>query len=102
MLELLGIKLSSLWAGFCGSSVYLVSVQQIGVFRMFSSVGASMLCAVYVSPMVAEFMGLSVRLEIGVAFLIGLSTMSIVPGLLKSASKASSDPLATIKKYRGK
>jgi hypothetical protein len=102
MLELLGIKLSSLWAGFCGSSVYLVSVQRLGAFRMFTSVGASMLCAVYVSPLVAEFMKLNVRLEVGVAFIIGLTTMAIVPGLLKSASKASSDPLATIKKYRGK
>ena len=100
MLELLGIKLASLWAGFCGSSVYLVAMPPVGAFRMFAGVAASMLCAVYLSPLIAGVFNLNTRLEIGVAFVTGLSTMSVVPGLLRSMAKASADPLAAIKKYR--
>jgi len=102
MLELLGVKLSAMMAGFCGSTVYLVSVPPLGAFRMFCSVAASVLCATYLSPLVSEIFKLATKIEAGVAFFIGLIAMAVVPGLLKNIAAASADPASAIKKYRGK
>jgi hypothetical protein len=101
-MELLGLKLSTMMAGFCGATVYMVAVPPIGALRMFASVGASMLCAVYLSPIISSLVNLQLRLEVGVAFLVGLCAMSVVPGFLRAIASASADPMGTYKQWKKK
>lgn len=77
----LGIKLSTAVVGFVGGVMSLAFIQNLTRWQAFQSVVIGTLSANYVTPVVVEYYKLPADMSLGIAFLIGMFAMSIVPAV---------------------
>ena len=75
----LGIKLTSLVAGFAGGIVSLAFLQGLTRKQSVLAVVVGCLTAVYLTPVAVWWLNLSPQMENGTSFLLGLSAMNIIP-----------------------
>lgn len=95
--HILGVKVIWLVAGFAGGVVSLRYIEGLTTPQMFSAVLSGVACSAYLSPLVFELARrqeiiLSERIEGGIAFLIGLTAINIVPGILKLSAMFKTNP----------
>lgn len=88
----LGVKLATLVAGFAGGVVSLSYVRQLTKGQAFLAVITGSISAGYATPVVNHFFNLPTSLENGVAFIVGLTAMNIIPGILNLSERFRKDP----------
>lgn len=90
-------KYAAALAGFFGSVVTLSFVKDLPRLAMFSSVGTGAVTAHYVTPLVwvafPVFQG-----QFGVAFVLGILSMNLIPGLMKVGEEFAKSPLNLIRR----
>lgn len=88
----LGIKGATIIAGFAGAVVSLSFVKELSKTQMVIAVVVGSVTAAYLTPFILASMHLSKELQNGGAFIIGLTAMNIIPGLLKLTELFRQDP----------
>lgn len=86
-LEIPGIKLSLAIAGLFGGVVSLKYVAPLTKWQGCLAVLSGAACAIYLTPLAVDYFKLSATGEHGTAFLIGLTSMNLIPGFLKLTEK---------------
>lgn len=90
-------KLALPLAGFAGGVISLSFVKELTGKQAMAAVLTGTVTAIYVTPVALHFFGLaSAPYENGVAFVIGLTAMNIIPGLLKLSEVFKRDPRSFI------
>lgn len=100
ILELIGIKTSSLVAGVFGAVASLTYERNIGVIRAMILIVTGATCAAYLTPLAASWLELSDNTESAYAFIIGLLSMKIIGGLMTIGDRFRRDPESFIKFFR--
>lgn len=88
----MGVKYASLLAGFAGGIVSLSYLRQLSAWQMSLSVVTGAFLAGYLTPLAQHWIGMPEVVENGVAFLLGLTAMNIVPGFLALSERFRNDP----------
>lgn len=100
---MLGVKYSALVAGFVGGVISLAFLRELDRTQMALAVLAGTACAGYLTPvaipLVARAVGIepAPALENVAAFLLGLTAMNIVPGLMRLSEIFRRDPAGTVR-----
>jgi len=98
----LGVKYSALVAGFVGGVISLGFLRELDRLQMALAVLAGTACAGYLTPiaipMLARAAGIdsTVEMENVAAFLIGLTAMNIIPGVMRLSETFRRDPSAAL------
>ncbi len=100
-IEIPGLKVGTLLAGFLGAVVSLRFLQTITVPQAILAVVTGSVVAGYTAPIAQMYLSLSAPLEHGVGFLLGLTSMNLVPGVVRLTDKFREDPFWFIDKLRG-
>lgn len=96
--SVLGVKLASLVAGFAGGVVSLSYLRELSRGQMFLAVATGSLTAGYITPAVLHYIAFPAELENGIAFLIGLTAMNLVPGFIALGERFKNDPSSMLGK----
>ena len=80
-----GLKLSTMLGGFMGALVSLSFVAGMGIIGRATAVFTGTVTAAYLTPVVVAYWGIGPAAENGLGFLIGLTSMNIIPGLIAAA-----------------
>lgn len=83
-LSAIGIKIGSLVGGFFGSVVSLKFIDGLSIRQRVTTVLAGTAVSAYVTPVLVSYLGLSPKLEGGIAFLCGLFGMSFTGAVIKA------------------
>lgn len=94
----LGLKYATLVAGFAGGVVSLSYVKELSKIQSVLAVITGSLCAGYMTPVVSHWMEVAPVLENGIAFMLGLTSMNVVPGVLKVSERFRNNPESFIKR----
>lgn len=100
---LLGVKYAALVAGFIGGVISLAFLRELDRMQMALAVLAGTACAGYLTPvaipMIARAVGIesSESLENVAAFLLGLTAMNIIPGVLRLSEIFRRDPAGAVR-----
>lgn len=86
LFDLLGVKLSTLVAGFAGGIVSLAFLQGLSRPQAIGAVVVGTLSAAYLTPFAVDKLGIAPTLQNGAAFVIGLCAMSIIPAVQKGVT----------------
>ncbi len=92
---MLGVKLASLVAGFAGGVVSLSFVRELTKLQAALAVLTGALCAGYLTPAVVAYLG-SAFPEPSLAFVVGLTAMNIIPGVLKISELFKRNPMSFV------
>lgn len=92
---MLGVKLASLVAGFAGGVVSLSFVRELSKMQASLAVVTGALCAGYLTPAVVAYLGASFP-EPSIAFVVGLTAMNIIPGIIKVSEIFRRHPMSLI------
>lgn len=92
--SLLGVKAVTAAAGFLGAVASLSAIKPLSRAQAFLSVLTGAIMAGYLTPVVAHYMSLTAELQNGVAFVLGLTSMHSIPGLLRLGEMFRNDPMA--------
>lgn len=90
-------KYAAAVAGFLGSVVTLSFVKDLPRLAMFSSVGTGAVTAHYVTPLVWATFPV-VHGQFGVAFVLGILAMNLIPGVMKLGEEFAKSPLNLIRR----
>lgn len=96
----LGVKLASLVAGFAGGVVSLSFVRELSKLQASLAVMTGALSAGYLTPVLGIYLP-PVMPEPTLAFLVGLTAMNLIPGLMKLSELFKRDPLKFVGKKEG-
>lgn len=96
-----GIKLSVIVAGFLGGIISLSYVRQLSCTQMATAVCTGTVTTHYLTPLALHYSGVAIDLESGIAFLIGIMAMNIIPGFLRLSDIFKSDPRSFIPGKKG-
>ena len=105
---ILGVKYATLVAGFAGGVISLAYLQEMSRAQMVVAVLTGSACAGYLTPvaipLLAGAVGLapSLPLENAAAFLVGLTSMNIVPGLMRLSEIFRRDPAGLLRRGKGR
>ena len=90
----LGVKLAWLVAGFAGGVVSLSFIKGLTPFQGVLAVFTGVVSSAYLTPVAMSVFGTIAGqpAENGVSFVIGLSAMNIIPGVLKLSEIFKRDP----------
>lgn len=89
----LGVKFAALLAGFAGGVVSLSFVKELTKLQAMMSVITGAVTAGYLTPLAIHYLSLtSPEFQNCVAFVVGLTAMNIIPGLLKLSEMFRRDP----------
>ena len=91
-----GVKLASLLAGFAGAVVSLSFVKRLSRGYMLTSVIVGTISAGYLTPLGLAYFHLPAEIQNGLAFIVGLTAMNIVPGILRLSDWFRRDPSLSI------
>ena len=94
----LGVKVASVVAGFAGGVVSLSYLKPLTKSQMLLAVATGALIAGYITPAVLHYITFPSELENGIAFLVGLTAMNIVPGFIAIADRFRQNPEGFIRK----
>lgn len=89
---ILGIKLSVIIAGFMGGVISLTFVRELTSTQMAAAVATGTVTTHYLTPLVLFYSGAASSIENGVAFIIGVMAMNIIPGMLRLSEIFKQDP----------
>lgn len=92
----LGVKLASLVAGFAGGVVSLSFVRELSRWQAVLAVLTGSLCAGYLTPILALYLPAGVP-EPTLAFLVGLTAMNLIPGILHLSDRFRREPESFLK-----
>lgn len=92
----MGVKLTALLAGFAGGVVSLSFVKELTVKQAVLAVFTGAVTAAYGTPLAVHYFNIPQPYENGSAFVIGLTAMNIIPGLLKLTEIFKRDPRSFI------
>ncbi|MDG4866538.1 hypothetical protein P8631_00735 [Guyparkeria sp. 1SP6A2] len=92
-----GVKYAALIAGAAGAVISLRYIDDLSVFGRVLAVLTGTLTAGYLSPAAGQWLGVAQQTENAIAFVLGLTAMNAIPGLLKLSEKFASDPLSFIR-----
>lgn len=95
--QILGIKLASLLAGFVGGVVSLSFVKQLTRAQAVIAVTTGAVTANYLTDGAMYWLSLPASLGGFASFVIGLTAMNIVPGLLKVSAIFRNNPVGFIR-----
>lgn len=101
--SVLGVKYAALVAGFAGGVISLAYLQELSRPQMVLAVLAGAACAGYLTPVaipvLAGAIGIaaSPNLENAAAFLLGLTSMNIIPGLMRLSEIFRRDPAGALR-----
>lgn len=84
-------------SGFFGGLVSLRFVTALSWWGALSSVGTGAICAQFLAPIAIRYWGTPQELQGGVAFLIGLTSMNLVPALIKASTLFLDDPVGRLR-----
>lgn len=101
MVEIPGLKVGTLLAGFLGAIVSLRFLQNLTIIQALLSVVTGAVVAGYTAPVVQLYLSLSQPMEHGLGFLLGLTAMNLVPGIVRLTDRFKEDPFWFIDKLRG-
>jgi hypothetical protein len=87
-----GVKYATLLAGFAGGVVSLSYMRELSRLQMVLAVVTGALLAGYLTPLAQHWISMPNEVENGVAFLLGLTAMNIVPGFLRLAERFKNNP----------
>lgn len=99
---LFGVKHSALLAGFVGSLVALTFLRELTRLQMLAALGTGLATSTYLTPLVMRYFTIPSDMNDGVAFLLGVVAMNIIPAVIAIPEAIKNDPLAAIKKFRPK
>jgi hypothetical protein len=100
---MLGVKYSALVAGFAGGVISLAYLKELTRTQMVIAVIAGSASAGYLTPVaipiIARAAGIeaSIAFENATAFLLGLTSMNIIPGLLHLSEIFRRDPAGALR-----
>ena len=94
----LGLKYSATIAGFLGSLVALTFLKELTVLQMLAALTTGITTSCYTTPIFMYYLGLPVVINDGVAFIVGVVAMNLIPALIKLSEGIKADPLSFIKK----
>lgn len=97
-LEIPGVKLGILIAGVAGGVVCLTFVKPLTKLQGVLSVFTGAATSVYLTPIAAKYFSMEGPTENGVAFLVGLVAMNLIPGIIKLSDKFREKPEDFLKK----
>ena len=85
----IGVKFASLVAGFAGGVVSLAFLRNLTRAQAAMSVIVGALSAAYLTPVAIVYIGWTNRPELqnGMAFVIGLTAMNVIPALKAGAAR---------------
>ena len=78
----LGLKYSTLLGGFMGALVSLSFVSGLGAWGRVTAVFTGTITAAYLTPRVTLYWGIGPAAENGLGFLLGLTSMNLIPAFL--------------------
>ena len=81
----LGLKYTTLLGGFLGALVSLSFVTELGLWARLSAVLTGTATAAYVTPVIAVYWAMTPAAENGVGFLLGLTSMNLVPAVINAS-----------------
>lgn len=87
----LGVKLASVVAGFAGGVISLSFIKQLTKWQAFLAVATGSLTAGYMTPAIIVYIGTAMP-EPSVAFIVGLTAMNLIPGLVRLAESFKKNP----------
>lgn len=93
----LGVKHAALVAGAAGAVISLRYIDDLSMVGRVLAVITGTVTAGYGSPAAGQWLDLSQPTENAVAFVLGLTAMNLIPGLLKLSDQFASDPLSFIR-----
>lgn len=94
---IIGIKYGSLLAGFLGGVISLSYMRELSPWQMALAVLAGTLTAGYLTPLGMFWLGgVPAEAENAIAFLVGLTSMNIIPGVIKLSAAFRNKPTAFI------
>lgn len=93
----LGLKFSTLLAGFVGGLVSLSFLKDLTRFQAILAVFTGIASAGYLTPALQLWIQVGPELENAVAFVIGLCGMNIIPGLLFVSERFRANPVSFLK-----
>lgn len=105
-ISVLGVKYAALVAGFAGGVISLSYLGELSKAQMVLAVLAGSACAGYLTPVaipvLADAIGVAQtpHLENACAFLLGLTSMNIVPGLMRLSEVFRRDPAELFRRPR--
>lgn len=98
----LGIKAATAVAGFVGALVSLSAVAALTRAQAGMAVLVGVGTSAYVTPAVVYYYSIEAEpLHNGLAFLLGMVAMQLVPGVLRVAEMFKSNPLSFINRIGG-
>ncbi len=98
-----GLKYSALIAGFAGGVISLAYLQELSRPQMAIAVLSGAACAGYLTPValpiLANALGIELTpaLENAAAFLLGLTSMNIIPGVMRLSEIFKRDPAGALR-----
>lgn len=96
-----GIKLGTMIAGFAGGVVSLTYLRGLTALQGVLAVFTGATFAVYFTPIVFSYAFKSTGssdIENGIAFVLGLTAMNIIPGIIKLSETFKKDPQILFKR----
>lgn len=97
-LEIPGIKLGILIAGVAGGVVCLSYVKPLNKWQGVLAVFTGAVTSVYLTPIATKYFSMEGPTENGVAFLVGLVAMNILPGIIKLSERFREKPEDFVKR----
>lgn len=105
---IVGVTFASMIIGFIGAVLGISYVPEMSKKQMFAALLAGLCCAAFMTPVAAHWYSLYFGptvpqfLENGIAFLLGISGMYIVPGFLSLSRSFRDNPFGFLDRLRGR
>lgn len=96
---LVGVKYSTAIAGFFGSVVALTFAKELTLLRLLFAILTGSLTSVYTTDIAVHYLGIDPTLDNGVAFLIGLTAMALIPVVFSFIEQLKKKTGEIIQKY---
>ncbi len=98
---LVGVKYSTAIAGFFGSVVALTFAKELTILRLLFAILTGCVTSVYTTDMAVHYLGIDPTLDNGVAFLIGLTAMALIPVVFSFIEQLKKKTGEIIQKFLG-
>jgi len=95
----LSAKYSVLLAGLFGSLVELTFLKELTRLQMIGALITGSATSTYLTPLAMFYFNLTPEVNNGIAFLMGLVAMNIVPAIISTAEAVRKNPIDFLKKF---